>query len=73
MASAGAQCDHVTHVATQLPYAMTVAGVSFVSYIIAGFVPKAYIALPVAILLMILTLTVVKQILKPGVVTENSK
>ena len=37
MASAGAQCDHVNHVATQMPYAFSVAAVSFVTYIIAGF------------------------------------
>ena len=53
MASAGAQCDHVDHVSTQLPYAITAAAVSFVSYIVAGFVPNALIALPVAILLMV--------------------
>ena len=51
MASAGAQCDHVNHVSTQLPYAITVAAVSFVSYLIAGFVPKAYISLPIALVL----------------------
>ena len=62
MASAGAQCDHVTHVSTQLPYAITVAAVSFVCYIIAGFVPKAYIVLPIAIVLMIATLFVIKLI-----------
>lgn len=56
MASAGAQCDHVNHVSTQLPYAITVAAVSFVSYAIAGFLPKAWIALPIAIVLMLLTL-----------------
>ena len=56
MASAGAQCDHVNHVSTQLPYAITVAAVSFVSYVIAGFLPKAWIALPIAIVLMLLTL-----------------
>ena len=56
MASAGAQCDHVIHVSTQLPYAITVAAVSFVSYVIAGFLPKAWIALPIAIVLMLLTL-----------------
>lgn len=61
MASAGAQCDHVTHVSTQLPYAITVAGVSFVSYIIAGFVPNAFIALPIAIVLMIGTLFVIQK------------
>ena len=52
MASAGAQCDHVNHVSTQLPYAITVAAVSFVSYVIAGFLPKAWIALPIAIVLI---------------------
>ena len=58
MASAGAQCDHVNHVSTQLPYAITVAAVSFVSYVIAGFLPKAWIALPIAIVLMLLTLCI---------------
>lgn len=59
MASAGAQCDHVLHVSTQLPYAFTVAAISFVSYLIAGFVPNAWIALPLAILLMVLTLVAI--------------
>ncbi len=63
MASAGAQCDHVDHVSTQLPYAITAAAVSFVSYIIAGFVPNAFIALPVAIVLMLGTLFVLKMVL----------
>ncbi len=62
MASAGAQCDHVNHVSTQLPYAITVAAVSFVSYLIAGFVPNAFIALPIAIALMLGTLAVIKTI-----------
>lgn len=62
MASAGAQCDHVNHVSTQLPYAITCAAVSCVSYIIAGFVPNAYIALPVAVALMLGTLVVIKLI-----------
>ena len=64
MASAGAQCDHVTHVSTQLPYAITVAGVSFVAYLIAGFVPNALIALPIALGLMIGTLFLMKKIIK---------
>jgi Na+/H+ antiporter NhaC len=64
MASAGAQCDHVTHVSTQLPYALTVAGVSFVAYLIAGFVPSWFIALPIAIALMIGTLLIVRVIKK---------
>ena len=60
MASAGAQCDHVTHVSTQLPYAITVAAVSFVSFIVAGFVPNVFIALPSAVALMIGTLFLIK-------------
>ena len=63
MASAGAQCDHVTHVSTQLPYAMTVAAVSFVAYLFAGFVPNAIIALPVALVLMIGALFLVRAIM----------
>ena len=63
MASAGAQCNHVNHVNTQLPYALTVAAVSFVSYIVAGFIPNALIALPVSIILMIGTLIVLKAVL----------
>jgi Na+/H+ antiporter NhaC len=59
MASAGAQCDHINHVSTQLPYALTVAGVSAVSYVIAGFIPKWYISLPIALTLMIGTLLVI--------------
>jgi len=62
MSSAGAQCDHLNHVSTQLPYAITVAGVSFVSYIIAGFVTDWYISLPIACVLMIATLFVIKKI-----------
>jgi Na+/H+ antiporter NhaC len=61
MASAGAQCDHVNHVSTQLPYAIVAAAVSFVSYVVAGFVQTAWIALPVAILLMLATLYVIRK------------
>ena len=60
MASAGAQCDHVTHVSTQLPYAILAAAVSFVTYIVAGFVKTAWIALPVGIVLMLIVLFVIK-------------
>ena len=62
MASAGGQCDHLNHVSTQLPYAMTVAGVSFVTYIIAGFVPHWYVALPIGAVLMVATLFVIKKL-----------
>ena len=62
MASAGAQCNHVNHVSTQLPYALTVAGVSTVSYVLAGFIQNWLIVLPIAIVLMIGTLLVIKSI-----------
>ena len=60
MSSAGARCDHINHVSTQMPYAITVAAVSFVAYVIAGFVQNAWIALPIAITMMILTLFGIK-------------
>lgn len=63
MASAGAQCNHINHVSTQLPYALTVAAVSFVSYIITGFVRDWRISLPIAFVLMIGVLFVLKAIL----------
>lgn len=62
MSSAGAECNHINHVSTQLPYALTVAAVSFVSYIIAGFVQTIWIVLPIAIVLMVATLFVIKAV-----------
>ncbi len=70
MASAGAQCEHVNHVTTQLPYAVTAAAVSFVSYIIAGFVQSAWIALPIAIALMVATMFVIRAV--NGVLKEEA-
>ena len=64
MASAGAQCNHVNHVSTQLPYAITVAVVSFVTYLVAGATKSAWIALPVGVLLMVGTLVVIKLLVK---------
>ncbi len=60
MASAGAQCNHINHVSTQLPYALTVAGVSFVTYVVAGFVQNAWIVLPIGVSLMVGTLMLIK-------------
>ena len=71
MASTGAQCHHINHVATQMPYAITVAGVCFVSYIIAGFLPNVIIALPVAIILMVATLLVIGK--KNGSLSKKVK
>jgi len=64
MASAGGQCNHINHVSTQLPYALTVACVSFVCYLIAGFVRSWYIMLPVSVALMIATLFVIRAVTK---------
>lgn len=65
MASAGARCNHVAHVSTQLPYAITVAAVSFVTYIVAGFTKSVWISLPVGIILLIVVLLVIKKTQKP--------
>lgn len=64
MASAGAQCNHVNHVTTQLPYALTAAAVSFVTYIIAGFVQNPWIPLPIGILLILACLFGIKTFQK---------
>ena len=60
MASAGAQCNHVDHVSTQIPYAITVAAISFVMFVIAGFVKSAWICLPIGVVLTVATLFVIK-------------
>ena len=68
MSSAGAECEHINHVSTQLPYAIFVAVVSFVCFIIAGFVPLWYVMLPVSIVIMIGVLFFTKY-----VVLKNKK
>ena len=62
MASAGAHCYHLNHVSTQIPYGVTVAAVSFVSFIIAGLVQNVVICMIIAIVLMVATLFVIKAI-----------
>ena len=62
MASAGAQSNHINHVNTQLPYAMLVAAVSFVSYIIAAFIKNAVLSLIIAVVLMIAVLFIIKTV-----------
>ena len=76
MASAGAHCYHLNHVFTQLPYAITVGVVSFVSFLIAGFVQNAVICLAIGIALMIGTLLVIKTIVakkNPGLFAEMAE
>lgn len=61
MASAGAQCNHISHVSTQLPYALTAALVSMVAYVFAGFIRNWLICLPIGIALMVVTLLAIKK------------
>jgi len=62
MSSAGGQCNHLNHVSTQMPYAMTVAAISFVMFVISGFVQNIWICLPLGIVLTVATLFVIKGI-----------
>ena len=64
MASTGAQCDHIAHVSTQLPYALTVAAVSFVGYILAGFVQNVFVVLPVSFVLLFAVLFGIRMLQK---------
>lgn len=62
MASTGAQCDHVNHVSTQLPYALTVAAVCAVGYVIAGFVQNVFVVLGTSVALMLAVIFLIKLI-----------
>lgn len=73
MSSAGAECEHLNHVSTQIPYALFVAVISFVCYLIAGFVPIWYIALPIAVGIMIVALFVTKKITNKIYANEDKK
>ena len=64
MSSAGAQSNHLNHVSTQMPYAITVAAISFVMYLIAAFVQSAFVLLPLGIVLTVATLFVIKTVTK---------
>ena len=73
MSSAGAECEHINHVSTQLPYAIFVAVVSFVCFIIAGFVPLWYVMLPASIAIMVASVFALKYFVnkKASAQTEN--
>ena len=64
MSSAGAQCDHLAHVSTQIPYALTVAGISFVMFLISGFVQNIWICFPIGVVLTVTVAFVLKLITK---------
>ena len=73
MASAGAQCSHINHVSTQLPYVLVVAAVSCITYIIAGFVQSPVLPLVIGIVLMVGTLFGIKYLMKIGVRDKKDK
>ncbi len=64
MSSAGAECDHINHVSTQMPYSISVAAISFVMYIVSAFIKSVYILLPLGVLLTVLFLYMVKKLKK---------
>lgn len=64
MASTGAQCDHVNHVSTQLPYALTVASVCVVGYLLSGFVQNVFVVLGFSVLLMLAVLFAIRYFVK---------
>ena len=64
MASAGAQCEHVNHVQTQLPYALLCAAISFVTYLIAGITKSAWISLPCGIVILVVTMVFIRSVIR---------
>ena len=71
MASAGAQCELLTHVSTQIPYAMVAFGVSFVTYIVAGFVQNVFVPLLVGAALLVAVLLFIKYYVYKGITAEQ--
>ena len=72
MSSAGARCDHVAHVSTQLPYAVTAAAVSCITYVVAGFVGNAAVSLAVGVVAMVAAIFIVRYVTKPEGKEDNS-
>lgn len=64
MSSAGAQCNHIAHVSTQLPYALTAAGVSFLTFFIAGFIRNAFVSLLIGVVMMVGMIFLLRWVLK---------
>ncbi len=73
MSSAGAECEHLNHVSTQIPYALYVAIISFVCFVVAGFVPNALIMLPLSIAIMIGSLFITKKIASKYYAKKDAK
>jgi len=64
MSSAGAQCDHINHVSTQIPYAVTVAAVSFIGFLLAGWIKNWFIVFPIIVVLLLGVLFAIKYMQK---------
>ena len=60
MASAGAQCHHVDHVSTQLPYALTVGGCCVIAYLVAGFTKNAFLTMAAGVILLFAVLSFIR-------------
>ena len=60
MASTGAQCEHINHVSTQLPYSLLSAGASFLGFVLAGYIQNWMIVLPICLVVMFVTLLVIR-------------
>ena len=73
MSSAGAQCDHIAHVSTQMPYALTAAAISFVTYIAAGFIQNAVVSLILGVILTFLVMIMLHYVFKNTKVPEAEK
>ena len=72
MASAGAQCNHVNHVATQMPYAFTVAAACLVGYLVAGFTQSFIITTAVSIACLVALVIVIKAVNKRKLSQQNT-
>ena len=72
MASAGAQCNHMNHVSTQLPYAVLVAGISCLTYIIAGFVRNPVVPFIIGVFILIGTFVGIKYITRTDKANEQA-
>ena len=73
MSSAGAQSNHINHVTTQMQYALIVAVISFIGYVIAGFVHIWWVVLGISLILLLVTLTVIKRMSAAQDAKEQSR
>jgi Na+/H+ antiporter NhaC len=71
MSSAGAQCNHIAHVSTQMPYALTAAAISFITYVVAGFVQNPVICLLFGVALTIAVMYFLHRVSKTGLTNEE--